>query len=330
MKTEFWVDFPMPANQFVTKARLELRTDVMRLISLSERHVAPLESDQDMEIPVTVNKRTLPVQVSKDGRVIRVKVDVELEPTGAEESEHRVPKGIVPTAYNYVNRFLDIVRLVTGDPGIGRVGPGFPEVLVVLRPAQHGMDPVLAIVLRARGRGGEQAEVEGSRVFEAIDSAIGRDEVVELPLAERRLSLEDVDRIRELCADESALPTWDYLLSSAFHSFHHGGCREALLSSHMAIEARVDKLIYLSLVERGVEQKSIKDFLSETSFKYKVTVCLPVVCGVLIGDGLMDRVLNLYGRRNEVAHLGAQVFHREASRAVSTAERALAALDGSA
>jgi hypothetical protein len=42
MKTEFWVDFPMPANQFVTKARLELRTDATRLISLSQGRVAPL------------------------------------------------------------------------------------------------------------------------------------------------------------------------------------------------------------------------------------------------------------------------------------------------
>lgn len=317
MKTEFSVEFPMPANEFVTKARLELRADAMRLISLSERRVAPLQSDGDIEIPVTVNRRTLPVQVSKDGRVIRVKLEVDFEPTDAEERAYKLPKGLVATAYNYVNRFLDIVRLVTDDPGIGRVGRGSPEVVVVVRPAQHGMDPQLAFVLSAPGR-----------VDQRIDTAVGKDEILELPVAERRLSLEDVDRISELCADEAALPAWDYLLSSAGYSFHQGACREALLNSHMAIEARADNLIYASLSEKGVQEKRAEGFLSEASFKYKVTICLPALCGVLIDAPLVQRVLNLHGRRNAVAHLGAQVFHREASRALSTARDALAALDG--
>ena len=186
-----------------------------------------------------------------------------------------------------------------------------------MRPGQHGMDPQLGIVLGALGR--EE---------QSITTVVGRDEILELPVAERQLSLEDVERIRELCADEGALPAWDYLLSSADYSFHHGGYREALLNSHTAMEARVDNLIYASLCEKGVEEKMAEGFLSEVSFKYKLTICLPAVCGVVINAALLQRVLNLHGRRNDVAHLGAQVFHREARRAVSTARDALAALGG--
>jgi hypothetical protein len=327
VKTEFWVDFPMPANEFVTKARLELGADVMRLVSLAEGRVAPLQSDGGMEIPVTVNQRAFPVRVSKDGRVISVKLEVDFEPTDAEESHYSLPKGVVPTAFNYANRFLDIVRFVTGDPAIERVGLGFPQVLVVLSPAQHGMDFQLGLVVGQHVDAGEREGVGGRQLIAKIDTAIGKDEILELPLAERRLSREDIDKVRELCADESALPVWDDLLSSARYSFHHGAYREALLNSHMAIEARVDRLIYLSLTDKDVEQKQAEEFLSDTSFKYKVNLCLATLCGVVIKSGLRERILNLHGRRNEVAHLGAQVYHREASRAVSTARRALAALD---
>ncbi|HJX37444.1 MAG TPA: hypothetical protein VJ714_02475, partial [Anaerolineae bacterium] len=116
------------------------------------------------------------------------------------------------------------------------------------------------------------------------------------------------------------------LLSTARYSFFHGGHREALLNSHMAIESRVDNRILVSLSEKGLGRRTAENFLSDTAFGHKLTVCLPALCGVRIDSQLRDRVLNLHGRRNDVAHLGAQVFHREASRALSTAKKALAAL----
>jgi HEPN domain-containing protein len=328
MQIEFWILFPITASRFMARGRLILRRDGIGLMPLSYAYVSPLQSDLDvMEIPVTLNRITRPIRVSRDGTLIQITLQADVEPTDLEAVHETVLKKLVPTAYKYVNRFLDIVRLVTDDPQLARVGQGYPELMLVVMPSQNGIAPLVAIIHGPRPKPEEDADTDSRPVRQYIESAIGKDEVIELPVGERRLSPQEVERIIQLCSDESALPASDDLLISARYSFHHGAYRESLLNAHMAIEARVDSLIYGSLSEKGVQKKQAENFLSDTSFKSKVMICLPALCARTIDSQLLDRVLNLHGRRNEVAHLGAPVFHGEASRAISTAKRTLAALE---